>query len=190
MKNRLISEIQDLLHEKGHITVAIDGRCGAGKTTLAAYLREKLGCNVISADDFFLRPEQRSAERLSQAGGNIDYERLESEVLLPLSRSEEFSYRPYNCHTQSLEESVSVGKNSINIIEGSYSLHPRLRKYYDLKVFLDIDPRTQLERIERRNGRETLSVFKEKWIPLEEKYFEECDVKGQCDLVFCIKEEL
>ena len=42
--------------DKPRILVAIDGRCGSGKTTLAAALQEMLQCPVVHMDDFFLRP--------------------------------------------------------------------------------------------------------------------------------------
>lgn len=180
MKNKLLEEIKKL--NKPHIIIAIDGRCASGKTTLAEALQKELNCNVIHADNFFLRPEQRTEQRLNTAGGNIDYERLEKEVLIPLSREEEFSYRPYDCRTQSLTDPIFVGRHRINIIEGAYSCHPSLQKYYDCKVFMTVDPTEQLRRIEKRNGSEGLTVFKEKWIPLEERYFKECKTEEICDL--------
>lgn len=35
------------------ILVAIDGRCGSGKTTLGEYLKGQLDCNLFHMDDFF-----------------------------------------------------------------------------------------------------------------------------------------
>lgn len=183
MKNRLIAEITELLNTKNSVIIAIDGRCAAGKTTLASMLKKSLSCNVIPADDFFLRPEQRTAERLREPGGNIDYERLEQEVLISLRQGADFSYRPYSCKIQSLKEPVYIRKNKINIIEGSYSCHPKLKKYYDYQIFLTVDSVTQKERILRRNGTDGFSIFAEKWIPLEEKYFLECETEQNCNLV-------
>lgn len=183
MKNNLTNAIFNLLNKKPHVIIAIDGRCAAGKTTMAQELKKVLNCNVISADSFFLRPEQRTEERLKEAGGNIDYERLENEVLIPLLNGQAFKYRPYNCKTQSLSAPITVEPNRINIIEGSYSCNPHLIKYYDYKVFMTVDTEEQLRRIEKRNGIEGLKIFKDKWIPLEEKYFEECKIKELCNLV-------
>lgn len=183
MKTKLIDAVFNLLNQKPRVIIAIDGRCAAGKTTMAQELKKELDCNVISADSFFLRPEQRTAKRLMEAGGNIDYERLESEVLIPLLGGQSFEYRPYNCHIQSLDTSITVAPNRINIIEGSYSCNPHLTKYYDYKIFMTVDKAEQLKRIEKRNGKEGLKIFKDKWIPLEEKYFEECRIKELCDFV-------
>ena len=51
------------------------------------------------------------------------------------------------------------------------SCHERLEAYYDMKVFLTIDPIEQIQRIEKRNGSEKAVEFQKKWIPLEELYF-------------------
>lgn len=58
------------------ILVAIDGRCGSGKTTLGEYLKGQLDCNLFHMDDFFLRMEQRTPDRMKETGGNVDYERF------------------------------------------------------------------------------------------------------------------
>lgn len=169
---------------EGKRLIAIDGRCAAGKTTLAALLSEKTGFAVIHADSFFLRPEQRTEERLSTPGGNIDYERLKGEVLQPISRGAPFSYRRFDCKTMSFAESVFVENDKPIIIEGSYSCHPELWDNYDFRIFLTTDPATQLKRIELRNGAERVPDFRDRWIPLEEKYFAAFCIAKRCDLTF------
>ena len=165
------------------VVVAIDGRCGAGKTTIAKKLETKFGCNVIHVDDFFLTPEKRTSERLAIPGGNADVERILSEVILPLKSEKPFSYRPYDCHAQSFGEPVNIIPHKLTVIEGSYSCHPELWDYYDMRVFVDIDSKTQLERIRKRNGTDAVKVFEERWIPLEEQYFDAFSIKERCDVV-------
>ena len=77
----LKKQIDDLLKNGRQIVIAVDGNCTAGKTTLAECLAKEYDCNVIHMDDFFLRPEQRTAQRLAEPGGNVDYERFREEVL-------------------------------------------------------------------------------------------------------------
>lgn len=163
------------------VFIAIDGRCAAGKTTLAGYLQETYGWSVVHMDDFFLRPWQRTEERLAKPGGNVDYERVLEEVLIPLSKEQAVSYHPYDCKMQKMQKKIELQPKTVQIFEGSYSCHPALREYYSLKIFLDISKEEQLERIIRRNG-QTVRMFQEKWIPLEELYFSECDVKACCNL--------
>lgn len=178
----IAEQIGLLLKEKQYVLVAIDGRCASGKTTLSAALRERLSCEIIHMDDFFLPPEKRTEERLRTPGGNVDYERFLEEVMLPLTSHENFSYRPYDCHFQSMKEPVSVHCNRITVIEGTYSCHPALWDYYDLHIFLDIDKNKQMERILRRNGSMEAARFEEKWIPLEEAYFKAFQIKDRCEL--------
>ena len=170
--DEIFTEIDIMLKTKESVIVAIDGRCASGKTTLASELQKKLNCNVIHMDDIFLRPEQRTEERLAEIGGNVDYERFSEEVLKPLQANKEFEYRPFDCHTLDFKPAIRVVPNKITVIEGSYSCNPVFGKYYDINLFLDADKELQLMRIKTRNGEDALEIFKKKWIPSEEKYFE------------------
>lgn len=176
--------IDKLLAAKQRVIVAIEGRCGAGKSTLGEFISRKYDCCLIHMDDFFLRPEQRSAERLNTPGENIDHERFLAEVLEPLADGRSFSYRPYSCRNGALGAPVHVAPNKLCVIEGSYSCHPELRKYYDLTVFVTVDKTEQLRRIEQRSGAEFAERFRTVWIPLEEAYFAACKVEESCMLYF------
>ena len=164
-------QIDELLAEKDMILVAIDGKCTSGKTTLASKLAELYDCNVFHVDDFFLRPEQRTRSRFAEVGGNVDYERFQEEVLLPLRSGRSFSYRPFDCSTFTLSDPVIVTPKRLNIIEGTYSHHPYFGNPYDLKILLTIDEETQRRRILDRpvflHNR-----FFEEWIPMENRYFD------------------
>ena len=174
--------ILELLNEKGRITVAIDGRCASGTTSLALEISKKLECNVFHMDDFFLRPEQRSEERLKTPGENVDHERFLSEVLLPISMGREVSYRPYDCHKGALGDEIKKESKRITIVEGSYSCHVKLCNYYDLRVFSDVEEEEQIRRIIARNGKHGAEMFRSRWIPLEELYFENCRIRDKCDI--------
>lgn len=164
--------------------IAVDGRCAAGKSTLAHELARRSGCVVLPMDHFFLRPEQRTEERFREPGGNVDRERFLSEALLPLCAGAPFSYRPFDCRTLSLAAPVSVAPAELCVVEGSYSCHPALREHYDLTVFLDVSPDEQLRRIRARNGLDGARRFADRWIPLEERYFSACSVREHCTLYF------
>lgn len=104
----VLGDIEILYQKKQRLLIAVDGRCAAGKTTLAAHLQGSLSCNVIHMDHFFLRQEQRTAERLNEPGGNVDYERFLAEALLPLKQGGSFSYRPYSCQRHDFDKAISV----------------------------------------------------------------------------------
>ena len=179
---RLVLAIRKQLILRGRIIVAIDGRCGSGKTTLAARLQKELRCAVYHMDDFFPRPEQRTEERLSRPGENVDHERFLEEVLLPLHGTQPVTYRPFLCAQLQLGEPVTMDANRLAIVEGAYACHPELWEHYDLRVFLTVDPEEQMRRIEKRNGPEKAKQFRDRWIPFEEKYFKAFDVQSRCDI--------
>ncbi len=182
----IVRAIETLLTRKERVVVAIDGRCGSGKTTLAALLAAELAAVVIHADDFFLRPEQRTPDRLAEAGGNMDRERLRDEVLLPLQSDGTFTYRPFDCSTQSLQAPVTVAPARVVIVEGSYSCHPELWAYSDLHIFVTVSPDEQIRRITARNGAEWAKRFAERWIPMEERYFDAFAIKERCEITVCL----
>lgn len=165
--------------------IAVDGRCASGKTTLAALLQKQIqdSC-VVHMDHFFLREEQRTKERLETPGGNVDYERVLADVLQPLKTGKEAQYRVYDCSKKALGESVRLMPGSVVIVEGSYSCHPALQAYYDLRVFLTTDKEEQMRRIQKRNGPAAAEVFRSKWIPLEEIYFSAYQINERCDMQF------
>ncbi len=182
----VFSKLLAVLDERlahGAVTLAIEGGSAAGKTTLAALLRERYGAAVFHTDDFFLRAEQRTPARLAEIGGNMDRERLESNVLQPLRRREAVCFRPFDCHTMTLGDEVQVTPQPLTVVEGAYSFHPTLAAYYDLAVFLDVDPVLQQARIRARNTPAQAERFFAEWIPREQAYFAATDIKERCDMV-------
>ena len=90
-------------------------------------------------------------------------------------------YCPFDCQTFGLKSAVEVEIGRVVIIEGSYCCHPNLWKYYDLHVFLDVDEQLQKSRITARNG-EKAEMFFNRWIPLEERYFNKMQLREKCEL--------
>ena len=174
---------------QGSLTLAIEGGSASGKTTLSETLEQIYDCTVFHMDDFFLRPEQRTKERLLIPGGNIDKERFLEEVLSPLKNGKSITYRPFNCSTMSLEPLITVKPKSLCVIEGAYSMHPDLRHFYDLSVFLETESSVQKKRILNRNTPSLAQRFFEQWIPLEETYFNAFDIKNCCDMAICLTKD-
>jgi len=82
-----------------------------------------------------------------------------------------------------LSEPVPVNPNSLNIVEGAYSLHPYLIGAYDIKVFMSIDETEQKRRLSERSA-DLYERFIHEWIPMENKYFSHFNVSDICDIVF------
>ena len=184
--SELCFSIDKLLLTKEQIIIAVDGNSGSGKTTLAELLQNHYDCNIFHMDHFFLTPELRTKERLEEAGGNVDYIRFREEVLKGIKQRNVFKYKIFNCKSQSFEESDLVKPKKLNIVEGSYSMHPVLASFYDLKIFLEINEQTQKSRILKRNGELLYKRFFEGWIPIENNYFNKLNIKAKCDIVISV----
>ena len=180
--NKAINSLPQNIH-----TIVIDGKAASGKTSLADGLAVFLHGNIVHMDDFFLPKELRTEERRAVPGGNVHYERFIQEVLIPLMKGEKFKYRIFNCKIMDYDGETEINPQKPVIIEGAYSLHPEIIKiaqdFYQYKIFMDVEPEIQAERILHRNGEGCLKSYEEMWIPLENKYIEACKIKDQCDLV-------
>lgn len=166
-----------------HRVISIDGPCASGKTTIGKLLSSFLECPCIHMDDYFLQAYQRTAQRLEEPGGNIDYERFHQEINEAWNQKQPIHMRSYDCSSQTLRREVIVEKSPILIIEGSYAHHPYLDDMQAFKIFMDIVPSIQKERLQKRSPDKFLD-FIEKWIPMEEKYFHAFSIKEKSDYVF------
>mgnify|MGYP000880625050 CR=1 FL=1 len=184
----LFCKIDALILSRDKINIAIDGMSGSGKTTFSNILRKLHDSNVFHMDDFFLRPELITKERLNEIGGNVDYLRFKQEVIKGILSNEQFTYQIYDCKSQTLKDSTTIQPKKINIIEGVYSMHPTLIDYYDLKLFMYTDDKTQSKRLLKRSGPLLYKRFINEWIPKESQYFNEMKIKEQSDIVIKIND--
>lgn len=166
----------------GPVLIGVDGMCAAGKTTLGTALAEVFDANLFHADDFYLPQERRTPERMASPGGNMDRERLSREVLAPLSRHRDAVTRCYDCGTLEYGPWREFPYKRVNVVEGSYSLHPDLADTYTLKIAVRTAPETQLARLNVR-GPDMLGSFISLWIPLENRYFAATGLWDRADMV-------
>lgn len=182
MLDDLFACIQRLTETTDNVLVSIDGRCGSGKTTLAAYLQQKFSCNVFHMDDFYLPPVFHAKNWENIPAGNMDLVRLRSEILEPARDGQDVFYRTYDCHQNTRHVPLCVRHTPLTIIEGSYSQHPLLSELYDLKIFLTCTAQTQRERLQIREG-DYFSMFEKQWIPMEERYFNAFSIEEKADIL-------
>ena len=176
-----LREIGRLIKTGKTVLIGIDGRCGSGKTHFAELVGSLFPCNVIHMDDFYLPMERRQEDWKKIPGGNMDFERLYREVLMPVRRGKQVWYRPYDCSRGRLGEARLLSERSLTVLEGSYSHHPKLLAEYDRKIFLTCRRDEQARRLKEREGG-YYAMFMEQWIPMEEKYFWYCAVEKGSDL--------
>ena len=182
MNNKIKTAINSLVSNNQTILIAIEGPCTSGKTTLSNEIATEFDCNIIHIDDFFLPFERKTVERLSEPGGNVDYERFRDEVVKNIKSDKNFSYGIFNCSHGKVTEQIELTPKKLTIVEGVYSMHPYYGDIYNYKIFLDINEETKIERLKIRSP-EKLDRFINEWIPMENKYFEEYRIKEKCDLI-------
>ncbi len=177
---RLIPILQRV-NDDTHV-IAFDGRAAAGKTEAAKAFCFITGAAAVHMDDFFLPTELRTEERLAEAGGNVHYERFSEEILPFIKCKDGFSYRVFDCSKMALCGMREVKAADLRVVEGAYSMHPYFGDYADIKVFFDVDADEQMRRIFLRNGENMARMFKERWIPMEEKYHARFGIREKADI--------
>ena len=170
-----------MMKTKEYTITSVEGKCTSGKTTITSALSNKY--TVIQIDQFFLSKERKTKERLLEIGGNIDYElvkenlqKIKNAWLKNLGKVE---IKVYDCSTNTYHQEVVELKEKI-ILEGVYSYHKYFNDLIDYLVYIYVDEKTQLERVNKRIMKER---FINEWIPLENKYFDYYKVYDICDLI-------
>ena len=170
-------------HPSRPVLIALDGRCGSGKTTLAAQLAERFPDSaVFHTDDFYLPPADRVDGWEHIPCANMDLARLSREVLAPSRAGDAVSYRAYSCREGTYLPAKSIVSKPLFLVEGSYSHHPLLAENYDLRVFVTCSQEEQARRLQAREG-ERYPNFVQRWIPLEEGYFAQYHIETRADLI-------
>ena len=153
----------------GPVLVAIDGRSASGKSSFARRAAELFPCNVFHLDDYRLPDPVRP-------GGKIDCERVENELLIPLSQGDEVTVQAPGQPTQ-------IPFRRLNLIEGAYALHPRLALYSQVRILFTCTPEVQLARLAQREDRDRLEQYCDQWLPQEEAYLDSLDLPALCDAI-------
>lgn len=176
--------LERLARENGPAVIAVDGRCGSGKTGLASLAADVLvrAANLVHMDDFYLPPDKRRPDWMEVPAGNMDLERFREEVLGPAREGRLEAYRPYDCRAGRLKGPVELNGGALTIVEGTYSQHPALAGSYGFKVFLTCARDEQTRRLRAREG-EYYPTVDRIWRTLEERYFAACGTEQAADLV-------
>ena len=169
-------------HPEQPVLIALDGRCGSGKTTLAGQLAEQFPASIVfHTDDYYLPPAQRIPDWEKTPCANMDLARLREELLRPARAGEPVFYRAYSCREGAYRPGQCIPAQPLSIVEGSYSHHPLLAGCYDLKVFVTCSAEEQVRRLRAREGKRYLN-FVQRWIPLEEEYFTDYAIERNTEM--------
>jgi len=185
------------------LRVGVDGRSGAGKTTLADALADRIEalgrtCLRASLDDFH-RPghQQREssggvtpAEYLREA---YDYAKIRELLLDPLGPRGTRRCRLdfWNSHDDQPfpEDWLDVERDAVLIVDGAFLHAPELRDQWDFTIWLDVDWQKTLLRVARRDGRRgspadlTREAYAKGWIPRHVWYEETFRPRERVDVI-------
>lgn len=185
------------------LRIGIDGRSGAGKTTLADTLADRFealhrACLRATLDDF--HPPGYAARE--KAGGFTpaeylrdcyDYTKIRELLLDPFgpkgSRRCRLDY--WNVHDDEPfpEEWLVVEEDAILLVDGVLLHTPPLRDQWDFSIWLDVDWQIMLQRGARRDGTpggaaELLrDAYETGWIPRQLCYEESVHPHERADMV-------
>lgn len=160
--------------------VAIDGRAGSGKTTLANFLAERLKAQIVHTDDFsdWSNPLDwwpSVVERVFEPIGN-------NEKVLSYVKTK---WWPIDKSAPLVNQIVTP----IMIIEGVGSLQRQLRPYVSYGIFIDIPSDVCLNRgLDRDKGQGgvTESKLRQMWLEwcvAEEQYIKRDNPRSFADLI-------
>lgn len=185
------------------VLIAIDGVDGAGKTIFAKKLASELRIQKrtiiqASVDDFHNHKAIRYKKGENSPEGfyfdSFNYQLLRNTLLNPFLLGEgEYCSVAFDHHLDSeiILPAKPVEKLSVLVMEGIFLLRPELVNYWDLKIFLDVDFKTTLQRNIQRSikSNEIISVekiiekFNKRYMPGQQLYFEQANPKAQADII-------
>ncbi len=172
------------------LVLALDGRCGSGKTTLANTLARQFPASItLHTDDFYLPPAQRIRGWEKTPCANMDLARLRDEALRPAYEGQAVQYRAYSCCEGAYLPARELAAQPLVILEGSYSHHPLLTGCETLRVFLTCAKEEQTRRLQAREG-ERYANFAARWVPLEEGYFAQYHIAETALFLFVVPKRL
>jgi uridine kinase len=161
----MIQQLADKITEvqkDSPVLVGIDGIDASGKTTLADELADELkksNREIIRAsiDGFHNSEKIRYSKGQNSPEGyyfdSFNYKSVQEFLLNPL-HSGDLKYKPvafdYLNNRDVVSNCIEATRNAILIMDGIFLFRPELIKYWDLKIFLDIDFKVVTQRAIKR----------------------------------------
>ncbi len=174
------------------LLIALDGRSGVGKSTLAQTLAKEFAGVVVQGDDFFAGGadaewDARSVE--AKVADCIDWKRLRKEALEPLLASKPAIWHPFNFVSGMglSEKAEQRNPASLIILDGAYSCRPELADIVDFAVLIEMsDDKLRRQRLLLREGHSFMESWHQRWDPAEEYYFGQIVNRSRFDLIVMI----
>lgn len=153
--------------------VAVDGPSGAGKTDFAAALAERLPCpQLLHMDDLY-----PGWDGLTQAVAD-----LHDQVLGPLARGEQATYRAWDWEHDRYAEWHSLPATNLLLVEGVGSGARPSWQFESALIWLEADGDERFRRGIERDGESYLPHWR-RWAAREESLFAADGTRSRADLI-------
>jgi len=157
--------------------IGIDGVGGAGKTTLAEYLKKNLPhVTIVQLDDFYF----------TQMGAD-DRKRVLEEVLLPLEKDAPAHYEVCDLKTNTRKMADPIYPGGIVVVEGVFALHTDFVEKYDFRIWINCSPEVGFKRgVDRdkiRDAVDKTDTWLKLWMPQEKEYVESQNPQQHADYI-------
>jgi uridine kinase len=191
----VVAAIRDRSVSAHRLVVAIDGRSGSGKSTVATAVARAIDAVIVPCDDFFVAsvsnvewdrrtPEQRATDA-------IDWRRLRREAIEPLragrsARWYAFDFRagPRGDGTYRVQGTpTELAPKPVVLLDGAYSARPELADVVDISVLVEAAPATREARLAAREAPGFLRQWHARWDLAEEYYFRHVRPPSAFDVV-------
>jgi uridine kinase len=172
-------------HRQAPVLIVFDGGSGAGKSTVAAMVGQKIHAVVVPLDDFFAAhiPDwQWKALSIAERATHVfDWQRLRAHALEPLLANRSATWYPfdfaaglrpdgtYALSKQSVERPAAL----VIILDGAYSASPAVEDLIDLTVLVDVPVAERHKRLAQREDEQFLQRWHAVWDDVETYYFTE-----------------
>lgn len=157
--------------------IAIDGRAGAGKTTLAHELflafSTLMHVNVLGMDEIYHGWDDALGDSLKQTL---------SSLLEDLNHNTPSQVPVYNWSSSCLDSARIINPCDLLILEGVGSAQQIVREFTLATIWLDIDPSVGLQRVIDRDG-DLISSQMARWQQEEVRHFSRDKTRENADFV-------
>lgn len=177
--DKLVFEISHLLKRKNPVLVALDGRSGTGKSTLAQALVSRVEGVIVVGDDFYSGGNDDAWSGLStqeKVAKGIDWQRMRTQVLEPLLAKQPASWHPL-AFTPEIgwtgwkDETFTLEPAPVILVDGVYSARPELADLVDVAVLVEADDAARRKRLVIREGQSFMDRWHTLWDCAEDYYF-------------------
>lgn len=155
--------------------IALDGRSGSGKSSLASLLANQLS-QTASVAILRLEDLYHGWDGLQPA---LD---LYSGLLEQLAHGRTASWSLWDWDVGALGARTSLDPAEVVIVEGVGAAHRQVRDLLDLSIWLQAPPEVRKQRALRRDG-QTYAPHWARWAAQEEDYLSRDDIPSAADLV-------